>query len=91
MNKDEVIENNAKIVQERNGRPGLDYRMKYFVVAVDIEDPHLVLLGGLGSMGIGQMWFRGNYFDHPNYNKAPRIKGAAPAMDTTNVNWGKDE
>lgn len=85
MTKEAVIKNNDAVVAERGDRGGLDYRMRSFVVAVDIDDPTLVMLGGLGSLGIGQMWVRGSYSEHPNFHHAPRVTGGMAIMDLTSL------
>jgi hypothetical protein len=67
--RQEAIENNASVLNERDGRPGLDYRYQAYVV--EIEDGK-VLLGGLGGMGLGQMWVDElpRHKDYPGYAEA---------------------
>lgn len=49
----EAIANNAAVLMERG--PGLDRRYQSFVIARD-PGAKKILLGGLGGMGVGQMW-----------------------------------
>lgn len=57
-----AIENNATVMDDRDGRPGLDYHMQSYVLIRDYVN-NRVLLGGLGGMGIGQMWFASSDID----------------------------
>lgn len=52
--------------------PGLRCAYNVFVVARDRGEP-AVLLGGLGALGVGQMWERESprHKDYPGYEDAP--------------------
>lgn len=54
--------------------PGLSYDYKTPVLAVC--DCGYVLLGGLGGLGVGEMWFKWDerYKDYIGYEEAERIK-----------------
>ena len=54
--------------------PGLSYDYKTPVLAVC--GCGYVLLGGLGGMGVGEMWFKddGSYKDYIGYGEAERVK-----------------
>lgn len=51
----DVLAHNAHVVADRDGRPGLDARMRSAVAAKCQTGKH-VLLTGLGGMGVGSMW-----------------------------------
>lgn len=67
----ETINHNVSEFMEKG--PGLRYTTQTVILAVD-EVNNAVLVGGLGAMGVGQMWF--NLSDHhkskPEYATAPR-------------------
>jgi hypothetical protein len=68
---DEIQTENNRISMEKG--PGLRYSYGTYVVAKDSKTKR-VLLGGLGAMGVGQMWFSnasGSYNDRPGYAEAP--------------------
>jgi len=70
----EVAIGNVKDVLERG--PGLRYSMGIFVIAKDTKNGE-VLLGGLGGMGVGQMWF-----GITEYNQQYEGFDDAPDIDT---------
>ncbi len=72
MSKREAIENNAKLFME-NG-PGLNYLYKTWIKAKDTKDGY-VLLGGLGGMGVGEMWSKteDRHKENPAYADAPEV------------------
>ena len=55
--------------------PGLRYSYNTWIIA---KDPELgkVLVGGLGALGVGEMWLDDKeYKEHPDYADAPIKKG----------------
>ena len=66
-----VKEHNAEVRKERAGRPGFDARMQTFVVARDRKLGR-ILLGGLGALGVGEMWFdeEPKHTTYPGYAEA---------------------
>lgn len=53
--------------------PRLSRRYNIFVVGRD-RSQQMALLGGLGSMGVGRMWFyEVGREDYPGFNDAPEI------------------
>jgi hypothetical protein len=68
----EKAKNNTKIFMERG--PGLYRDMSLWVVARDRKQK-MVLLGGLGACGVGEMWFEdnGDYAQDPEYEAAPEL------------------
>jgi hypothetical protein len=62
--------NNAAVFMERG--LGLDARYQTWIAARD-RARNRVLLGGLGAMGVGQMWVeeRDSHREYPGYDDAP--------------------
>lgn len=61
--------NNVEVFLERG--PGLDSRYQTWVVARDRARGR-ALVGGLGGMGVGQMWCaEDGYQDNPGFEDAP--------------------
>lgn len=77
MEKPKTVEdaqkNNFDVFMERG--PGLDSRYQSFVVAKDLKNKK-ILLGGLGGMGIGEMWFDMSEKDEARigYQEAPVVE-----------------
>ena len=69
----EVINNNMRIFMERG--PGLDSRYRSFVVARNPSEKK-ILLGGLGGLGVGEMWFdeEPRHKSYPGYREAKIIR-----------------
>src|SRR5271154_1836715 len=67
---EEAKQNNLDVFMEQG--PKLSYRYKTWVVARDRTDGW-VLLGGLGGMGVGEMWSKETERDQdrPGYAEAP--------------------
>lgn len=65
------MENIDNVLEEG---PGLRYSMGIFIIAKDTKNRQ-VLLGGLGGMGVGQMWFGLGemHKEYPGFEKAPDI------------------
>lgn len=68
-----ALENVADVLERG---PGLRYSMGIFVIAKDTKNRE-VLLGGLGSFGVGQMWF-----GITEYNRQYEGFDDAPDIDT---------
>ncbi len=70
-----AAQSNANLADVLENGPRLNYTKRSFVVA---RDRHLgrMLLGGLGAMGVGQMWFDddGSHKDDPTYADAPEAQ-----------------
>lgn len=82
---EDVVKNNAKVVAERNGRPGLDFRMRSYIECID-HNGKQVLLGGLGALGVGKMW--SNYESLDEYKNHPGFEGAPTVQEYEQ--WVKD-
>jgi hypothetical protein len=67
---EECKKNNLDVFMERG--PRLSYRYKVWIEARDRKDGW-VLLGGLGGMGVGQMWTKEteDHKKYPGYEDAP--------------------
>lgn len=72
---EECKQNNLDVFMEQG--PKLSYRYKTWIVARDRKDGW-VLLGGLGGMGVGEMWSKETEFDKnkPGYEDAPERSSA---------------
>ena len=66
----ELEEENAKVLV--NGGPRLSWRYQVWIIARDRMNKR-VLIGGLGSMGIGEMWFNeeSRHRAYIGYDEAP--------------------
>lgn len=69
-----LAEENIKDVLE-NG-PGLRYSRNTWIVAKDPKR-NRILVGGLGGLGVGQMWFdeTPDHKNYPGYDEAPEAEG----------------
>lgn len=77
-----ILRENVEDVMVRG--PGLRYSMGICVLARD-SIHHTVLLGGLGGMGVGQLWFIDNDDKKrlPGYHDAPEQPEGAYFNDFT--------
>ena len=55
--------------------PRLRYDYNTFIIARD-DEARMVLIGGLGGAGVGQMWFglEDRHKDYPGFEDAPQVK-----------------
>jgi hypothetical protein len=77
--EDLQAENIAKFMQD-----GPRLRADYNVWIVKKDSPHnKVLLGGLGGMGVGQMWtdMLERYKSYPGFDEAPELKAEGEGDD----------
>ena len=70
-----VTPEHARTITSRslwNSGPGLSSRYRTFIVARD-RTKKRVVVGGLGGMGCGEMWFdeEPKHSDYPGYENAP--------------------
>lgn len=81
-----AIANNIETVM-REG-PGLRYSQQTVVLARDRVNG-LVLLGGLGGMGVGRMWFMDGpqYVDYLGYADAPELDSTGGFGTTPLFKW----
>lgn len=88
---EEIMQNNMKVVEEREGRGGLDYRIRSYVECIDAPNKR-VMLGGLGAMGVGKMWFGyedpAYYKDHPGFEGAPTAEEYEAWQKANPYNFG---
>ena len=70
MTPERCADNNSTVFMERG--PGLSSRYLTFIVARD-RTKKRVVVGGLGGMGCGEMWFdeEPKHSDYPGYENAP--------------------
>jgi len=73
VTKEEKQDNNTKVFKEQG--PRLSYGYKTWIIAKDTKHGR-VLIGGLGGMGVGQMWFKVGQenLDDPEYLAAPEVE-----------------
>lgn len=64
MDKEEAIKNNAEVLATDG--IGLNYKYRSYVEARDPKRG-VILLGGLGGMGVGSMWFKEDTEDYKKY------------------------
>ena len=70
MTPEQCAENNLEVFMEQG--PGLSTQYLTFIVARDRAKKR-VLVGGLGGMGVGEMWFNDDphFAAKPGYENAP--------------------
>lgn len=81
MTRDEEIgaRQNSNVAEALEHGPGLRFSTRIWVVAKDPEH-EAVLLGGLGAMGVGQMWQK---YEHNPYVLEDETFVDAPIRDST--------
>ena len=75
MNRDEIVADRAanNLAEFVALGPGLRHSTRIWVIAKDIAVEKM-LLGGLGSLGVGRMWSPAEGWDEdPTYAEAPEL------------------
>ena len=70
---EEVIQHNTEEFFEKG--PGLRYNSYQTYIVARCPEAGQVLEGGLGAMGVGQMWFTetADHKNYPGYDEAPLV------------------